>query len=46
MQAIFMAWYNRSRKHETLRGGTSAMAAGLTNQIWTITDFLERASAA
>ena len=31
MQAIFVAWYNFCRKHETLKGETPAMASGLSD---------------
>ena len=29
MQALYFAWYNFCRKHETLKGKTPAMASGL-----------------
>ncbi len=45
MQAIFFAWYNFCRKHETLKGKTPAMAAGLADKAWTIRELLERAAA-
>src|SRR3954467_11868442 len=41
MQALFVAWYNFCRKHETLKGATPAMASGLTASAWTIKDLLE-----
>jgi hypothetical protein len=41
----FSAWYNLSRKHETLGGDTPAMAAGITGKVWTIRELLERAAA-
>ena len=44
MQAIFFAWYNFSRKHETLKGQTPAMASGLAEKPWTIKELLERAA--
>jgi hypothetical protein len=44
MQAIFFAFYNFCRKHETLKGATPAMAAGLTQKIWTIRELLDAAS--
>jgi IS1 family transposase len=40
MQAIFIAWYNFCRKHQTLKGQTPAMAAGLTDSAWTIQQLL------
>jgi hypothetical protein len=46
MQAIFVAWYNFCRKHETLNGATPAMAGGLADKAWTIRELLERAATA
>ncbi len=40
MQGLFFVWYNWCRKHETLKQ-TPAMAAGLADKQWTITDLLE-----
>ena len=37
---MHFAWYNFVRVHRTLRM-TPAMAAGLTNHIWTIREVLE-----
>jgi hypothetical protein len=45
MQALFAAWYNFARKHETLKGATPAMARGLSDHVWTIKELIERASA-
>jgi hypothetical protein len=44
MQAIFFAFYNFCRKHETLKGATPAMASGLTDSVWTIKELLENAA--
>jgi transposase-like protein/IS1 family transposase len=44
MQAIFVAWYNFCRKHETLNGATPAMASGLTDEVWSIKRLLEEAA--
>lgn len=44
MQAIFFAWYNFCRKHETLKGKTPAMTSGLADKVWTIREMLERAA--
>lgn len=44
MQAIFMAWYNFCRKHETLRGKTPAMATGLADEPWSVAQVLENAA--
>ena len=45
MQAIFVAFYNFARKHETLKGQTPAMASGLTDKVWSVRDLLENAAA-
>jgi hypothetical protein len=37
--AVFMAWYNFCRVHQTLRV-TPAMEAGLTDHVWTISELL------
>ena len=37
--AVFMAWYNFCRVHQTLRV-TPAMEAGLTDHVWTIGELL------
>lgn len=40
MQALFVAWYNFCGKHETLKGQTPGMVAGLTDKPWTIRELL------
>ena len=42
MQALFIAWYNFCRKHETLKGKTPAMASGLAEKAWSVTELLKR----
>lgn len=44
MTALFTAWYNFCRKHETLGKQTPAMAAGLTDHVWTIKELLSAAA--
>jgi len=44
MQALFIAWYNFSRKHEALKGKTPAMASGIAEKPWTIQELIERAA--
>jgi transposase-like protein/IS1 family transposase len=44
MQALFIAWYNFGRKHETLHGNTPAMASGLSDHVWTIKELIEGAA--
>lgn len=38
--ALHFAFYNFCRKHSSLRGRTPAMAAGITNRVWTLGDLL------
>lgn len=45
MQAIFFAFYNFCRKHETLKGATPAMASALADTVWTVKMLLENAAA-
>jgi hypothetical protein len=45
MQAIFVAWYNFGRKHETLKGQSPAMASGLADKVWSLHELLETAAA-
>jgi IS1 family transposase/transposase-like protein len=42
MQAIFFAFYNFCRKHETIKR-TPAQAAGLADKAWTVRELIERA---
>lgn len=44
MQALFVAWYNFARKHETLKGKTPAMASGLADTVWSLRDVLQKAA--
>ncbi len=39
--AIYVAFYNFCRPHQTLHGVTPAMEAGLTDHVWTIRELLE-----
>jgi IS1 family transposase/transposase-like protein len=45
MQAIFVAWFNFCRKHETIKQ-TPAMAAKLVGRQWTIRELIEQAAEA
>jgi hypothetical protein len=39
MLALYFAWYNFVRVHQTLRV-TPAMEAGITDHVWTIAEIL------
>ncbi len=39
--ALFVMHYNCCRKHETLKGRTPAMAAGLADHAWTLDELIE-----
>lgn len=45
MQAIFVAWYNFARKHETLGGRSPAMTSRLADQVWSVKELMEWAAA-
>jgi hypothetical protein len=45
MQALFIAWYNFARKHETLKNTMPAIASGLSDYVWTIKELIEKAGA-
>jgi hypothetical protein len=44
MVALFVAYYNFARKHETLKGKTPAMAVGKAIKVWTIRELLTAAA--
>lgn len=37
---LYVAWYNFCRAHQSLRGRTPAMEAGLTDHVWSVTEML------
>jgi len=43
-QHLFFAFYNFCRKHETLKGKTPAMVAGVTQEVWTLKRLLTEAA--
>jgi IS1 family transposase/transposase-like protein len=42
--ALYFAAYNFCKKHRSLKGKTPAMAAGLTDHVWTVRELLENVS--
>jgi len=38
--ALYMMYYNFGRKHQTLLGRTPAMAAGITNHVWSVEEII------
>jgi transposase-like protein/IS1 family transposase len=44
MIALFVAFYCYCRRHETLKGKTPAMAAGLADRVWTLSELLAEAA--
>lgn len=42
---LYFAHYNFCRRHRTLRGMTPAMAAGLTDHVWTVAELLAATAA-
>lgn len=41
MQALFMVFYNFARKNEALEGATPAMASGLADKPWSVSELLK-----
>jgi len=41
---LYFARYNFCHKHRTLKGQSPAMAAGLTDHVWTVRELLETVS--
>jgi hypothetical protein len=37
---LYIAFYNFCRGHQTLKGGSPAMAAGLADHVWSIAELL------
>jgi len=36
MVALYVTWYNFIKQHKTLKGITPAMAAGVSDKLWSI----------
>lgn len=46
MVALYTVWYNYVKQHKSLRGLSPAMAAGLSDMLWSMTDLAEMVDAA
>jgi IS1 family transposase len=46
MVAIYTVWYNYVKQHKSLKGLSPAMAAGLSDTLWSMTDLAEMVDAA
>jgi hypothetical protein len=46
MVALYTVWYNYVKQHKTLRGLSPAMAAGLSEALWSMTELAEMVDAA
>ncbi len=41
MVALYTVWYNYVKQHKSLKGLSPAMAAGLSDTLWSMTDLAE-----
>ena len=46
MVAIYTVWYNFVKQHKILKGVSPAMAAGVSNTLWSVADLAEMVEAA
>jgi IS1 family transposase len=46
MVALYTVWYNYVKQHKTLKGLSPAMAAGISDTLWSVTDVAEMIEAA
>ena len=46
MVALYTVWYNYVKQHKTLKGLSPAMAAGISDTLWSMTDLAEMVDAA
>src|SRR6266446_4852606 len=46
MVAVYTVWYNYVKQHKTLKGLSPAMAAGISQTLWSMTDLAEMVDAA
>jgi IS1 family transposase len=45
MVALYTVWYNYVKQHKTLKGISPAMAAGISDTLWSVTDLAEMVDA-
>ena len=45
MIALYTVWYNYVKQHKTLNGLSPAMAAGISDTLWSVTDLAEMVDA-
>jgi IS1 family transposase len=45
MVALYTVWYNYVKQHKTLKGLSPAMAAGISDTLWSVTDLAEMVDA-
>ena len=45
MVALYTVWYNYVKQHKSLKGLSPAMAAGLSDTLWSMTDLAEMVDA-
>ena len=46
MVAIYSVWYNFVKQHKSLKGVSPAMAAGVSNTLWSVADLVAMVDAA
>jgi hypothetical protein len=46
MVALYTVWYNFVKQHKSLKGLTPAMAAGVTDKLWSMEDVVVLVDAA
>lgn len=46
MVALYTVWYNYVKQHKNLKGLSPAMAAGISDTLWSMTDLVEMIDAA
>lgn len=46
MVAIYTVWYNYVKQHKSLKGLSPAMAANVSDTLWSVTDLAEMVDAA